>query len=50
VFSVEHTPAGDGALGAAIAAYEVDAGRITDEEIAAARARTLWQPAPPLTK
>ena len=50
VSSVEETPAGDGALDAAIAAYEVDAGRITDEDIAAARAHTEWQPAPPLTK
>jgi len=32
-------------LAAAIAEYEADAGRITDEEIAAARARTVWHPA-----
>ena len=50
VSSVEETSAGDGALDAAIAAYEVDAGRITDEVIAAARAPTDWQPASPLTK
>jgi hypothetical protein len=31
-------------LAAAIAEYEADAGPITDEEIAAARARTAWQP------
>ncbi len=31
-------------LSAAIAEYEADAGRITDEDIAAARARTAWQP------
>jgi len=37
-------------LSAAVAEYEVDAGRITDEDIAAARAHTAWQPASPLTK
>ncbi len=47
--AAEDTPAG-GALGAAIAEYEIDAGRITDEDITAARARTAWHPAPPLTK
>jgi len=31
-------------LSAAIAEYEADAGRITDEDIAAARASTAWQP------
>jgi hypothetical protein len=31
-------------LAAAIAEYEADAGPITDEDIAAARARTAWQP------
>ncbi len=31
-------------LAAAIAEYEVDSGPITDEDIAAARARTVWQP------
>jgi len=47
---MEDTPAGDGALETAIAEYEDDAGRITDEEVTAARARTLWQPAPPLAE
>lgn len=31
-------------LAAAIAEYEADAGPITDEDVAAARARTAWQP------
>ncbi len=31
-------------LAAAIAEYEADAGPITDEDIAAARTRTAWQP------
>lgn len=31
-------------LAAAIAEYEAETGSITDEEIAAARARTAWQP------
>lgn len=33
-------------LAAAIAEYEADAGLITDEDIAAARAHTAWQPPP----
>lgn len=32
-------------LAAAIAEYEADAGLITDQDIAAARTRTAWQPA-----
>lgn len=32
-------------LAAAIAEYEAEAGVITDEDIAAARARTVWEPA-----
>lgn len=32
-------------LAAAIAEYEVDAGPITEKDIAAARASTTWQPA-----
>ncbi len=31
-------------LAAAIAEYEAEAGAITDEDIAAARARTAWEP------
>lgn len=31
-------------LAAAIAEYETDAGPISEEDIAAARARTAWQP------
>lgn len=31
-------------LGAAIAEYEAEAGPITDADIAAARARTAWEP------
>ncbi|MHB8619088.1 MAG: hypothetical protein ACYDAG_05840 [Chloroflexota bacterium] len=31
-------------LAAAIAEYEAEAGAITDEDIAAARARTMWEP------
>lgn len=31
-------------LATAIAEYEAEAGRVTDEDIAAARARTGWQP------
>lgn len=33
-------------LAAAIAEYEAEAGPITDEDIAAARLRTAWKPAP----
>lgn len=31
-------------LGAAIAEYEAEAGTVSDEDIAAARARTAWEP------
>jgi hypothetical protein len=31
-------------LAAAIAGYEAEAGQITEEDIAAARARTTWEP------
>jgi len=37
-------------LAAAIAEYEADAGAITDEDIAAARARTAWEPSPRRSK
>jgi hypothetical protein len=33
-------------LATAIAEYEADSGPITDEDIAAARVRTAWQPPP----